>query len=63
MYFFSNKYMQISNNTKTIMSVRIGITPLTFLVFSLCRFHLETKSMFLASSNLSTLSFFFEKEE
>jgi len=54
MYFFSNKYIQINNNTKTKIKVRIDMALLVFGL--LLRFHFEIKSFFLdASKSESTL--------
>lgn len=53
MYFFSNTYIQINNNTKANIKVRIGKTPRAFGLLPLLAFHLETKSEVLSS--LSTL--------
>lgn len=53
--------MQINNNTKTMMSIRIGIAPFAFRLLSLLRFHLETKSIFLESSKSLSNPFSFEK--
>lgn len=47
----SNTYMQINNNTKIKMRMRIDIAPLTLrFPIWLLAFHLETKSGFLLSS-------------
>lgn len=48
MYFFSNKYIQINNNTKTKIKVRIDMALLTFCLLS--RFHLEIKSFLFTPS-------------
>ena len=55
--------MQINNNTKTMMIVLIVITPLTFLLFSLFRLHLEIKSIFLELPKSEPTSFSFEKTD
>jgi len=46
----SNTYMQINNNTKIKMRIRIDIAPLTLrFPIALLAFHLETKSGFSES--------------
>ncbi len=63
MYFLSNKYIQINNNTKTMISVRADMTPFTLTLLSLLRFHLEIKSIFFASLESASFSFSFEETE
>ncbi len=54
MYFFSNKYIQINNNTKTKIKVRMDMALLTFCLLS--RFHLETNSFLLDLSKSESTS-------
>ena len=44
MYFFSNKYIQINNNTKTKIKVRIGIALRVLVLPPLLNRHLDVKS-------------------
>jgi len=54
MYFFSNKYIQINNNTKMKIKTRIDIVAPTLRLLS--RFHLEAKSFSLEVSKLELSS-------
>jgi len=45
MYFFSNKYIQINNNTKIRIKVRMFMTLFPFDLLFFC--HLEIKSFLL----------------
>jgi hypothetical protein len=45
MYFFSNKYIQINNNTKIKIRVRMDMTLFPFDLLFRC--HLEIKSFLL----------------
>lgn len=61
MYFFSNKYIQINNNTKTNIKVFMGIAPLALDLFPLLSRHLEIKSLVLVSlSKLESVWFSLE---
>lgn len=53
MYFFSNKYIQINNNTKIKIKTFIDMAPRDFTFVSLLFRHFETK--FLVSELLSKL--------
>ncbi len=58
MYLFSNKYIQINNNTKINIKVPIDKVPLTLRLLP-C-FHLEAKSFSLEASELELNSSSFE---
>lgn len=58
MYFFSSKYIQINNNTKTKIKVPTDKVPLTLRLLP-C-FHLDAKSFSLDFSELELTSSSFE---
>ncbi len=47
MYFFSNTYIQINNNTKTKIKTFIDMAPRVFTFVPLLCCHFETKSLVL----------------
>ena len=58
MYFFSNTYIQINNNTKIKIKVRMDMALLLFGL--LLRFHLEIKSFCFDVSELGSTPFSLE---
>ena len=64
MYFFSNKYIQINNNTKTNINIFIGVTPRYFGLRPLVSIHLDIKPLILLSlSKLELPWFSFENRD
>ncbi len=62
MYFFSNKYIQINNSTKTKIRIFMDIVPLTLVFVLLALRHFEAKSLVSASFLVSeSVPFSFEK--